>query len=165
MEEDPADVQLLDRRQLHLREPQGARREVRSRQRAELAQRVQPGGDHGRGPQAEEARDRGADETAVGQVADEGVHVGHDRPDRQVAPDLELTQRRLGAPIEHRHHRGHAHGPRHLAGDVDLLRLAVARDVAEPLVPAPVVLALGRAQVEGQLHHGTSTGCPLAAEA
>src|SRR5439155_17353740 len=119
---------------------------------------------HGGGGEAEEARAGGAHHAEVGEIADEGEHVRHDGPHRDVPPALEGDQRLADGIVEDGEDRPDAEGVRLLAERVDLVGTAQAGDRLEPLPPRAIEAALSRAELEDQVH-AASTGWPDAAEA
>jgi hypothetical protein len=104
----------------------------------------------------------GADHAQVRQVADEREHVGHDGPERHVAPALVGDQRLADRVVEDGQDRARAERVRLLADGVHLVGPREARHGRQTLLPRAVEPALGRSQLEDEVH-ATSTGVPPAA--
>ena len=168
VEEEPRDTETAERGELHLGDERRARREVASADRAEAADRPEPGAHHGGGREAREARARRADHAEVGQVADEGEHVRHHGPDRHVPPALEGEQRLTDGRVDDGEHRARTERVCFLAERVELVGARVARDRLEAFPPRGIVPALRGAELQDEGRRGSghaSTGAPAAAEA
>jgi hypothetical protein len=164
VEEEARDAEPLERRELHVCDQQRPGREILLEDGRNLRHRAEPDLRHRPGAEPHEARAGRADHAEVGQVADEREHVRDDRPERHVAPALEAEQRLADRVVEDGQGGARAERVCLLADSVDLVRAREARDGREALVPRAVVAALGRPELEDEVH-ATSTGAPDAAEA
>ena len=168
MEKEPRDAEPAETRELHLRNQRRPGREVATADRAEAADRAEPGTDHGRGAETREARARGAHHAEVGQVANEGEHVRHDRPDRHVTPALEGDEGLANRGVDDGEHGAGAERVGLLAERVDLVGAGEPGDGRHPLGPRGVVSALRGPELQHELplvRRHASTGVPAAAEA